>query len=197
MPRNTQIVFSRAGPLSRKYSSESVNSDHSEGSVRFKPFQSDMWNERFNDLIQFQTANGHCCVPSNWQDDPSLAQWVKRQRHQYKLKVEGKRSTMTDERKATLEQVGFIWNSQEAVWESRFNELSVFRQVHGHCMVPTNYPENPQLAVWAKFQRRQMKLLFCGKPSGLSHDRACKLARLGVVWKDRQPKKKKFSAGIC
>lgn len=49
-----------------------------------------------------------------------------------------------------LEDMGFVWDSHNASWESKFNELCHFKQVHGHSFVPTMYPQNPQLAAWIK-----------------------------------------------
>lgn len=82
--------------------------------------------------------------------DTFRAQWVKRQRYQYKLKLEGKRSTLSDERVKLLNQIGFIWNSHDVVWEERWHELIAFKNAHGNCIVPSNYDKNPQLAVWVK-----------------------------------------------
>jgi Helicase associated domain len=49
-----------------------------------------------------------------------------------------------------LEDMGFVWDSHNASWESKFNELCDFKRVHGHSFVPTVYPQNPQLAAWIK-----------------------------------------------
>jgi hypothetical protein len=73
-----------------------------------------------------------------------------RQRCQYKLKCDGKHNTLTDERQEMLEEMGFVWDSHNASWELRFNELCDFKRVHGHTFVPTIYPQNPQLAAWIK-----------------------------------------------
>jgi hypothetical protein len=67
------------------------------------------WIERFESLKQFRAQHGHCSVPSNCADR-SLAIWVKCQRRQYKLYYQGAHSTMTDERFAQLDRLGFSWN---------------------------------------------------------------------------------------
>ena len=85
-----------------------------------------------------------------YMENAALAQWVKRQRYQYKLKSEGKRSTLSDERVRLLNKIGFIWNSHDVVWEERLFELSMYKRNHGNCIVPSNYERNPQLAVWVK-----------------------------------------------
>lgn len=55
------------------------------------------WEERFEDLRRYKERFGHCCVPSQWPESPPLAQWVKRQRYQLKLRLEGQHSTMNHE----------------------------------------------------------------------------------------------------
>ena len=69
--------------------------------------QSGRWHERFEDLCRFKEEHGHCCVPSQWNNRP-LAQWVKRQRYQRKIRKEGQHSTMTDEREQALDALGFV-----------------------------------------------------------------------------------------
>ena len=154
--------------------------------------QSDQWNKRFQDLCTFRQEYGHCCVPSHWPQNHPLSQWVKRQRYQYKLRIAGRHSTMTDDRKAILEEMGFVWESHAAFWEERLNELHAYRDQHGHANVPSNYPENPQLAVWAKCQRRQFKL-FCSEESkhksNMKLERISKLARVGFVFNPRAASK--------
>ena len=68
--------------------------------------------------------------------------------------IDGKQSTMTDERVKLLEDIGFIWDSHAAVWEERLNELREYRRIHGDCNVPSSYAKNPKLATWIKCQRR-------------------------------------------
>jgi hypothetical protein len=155
--------------------------------------QSGRWQEKFQELLQFRQGYGHICVPSNWPQNASLAHWIKRQRYQYKLKQAGQHSTMTDERESALEQLGFVWSSHSAFWEERLNELRAFREKHGHCNVPTKYPENPQLAVWAKCQRRQIKLYLTqaanGKGSHMTLERIAKLIDARFVFNPRELKK--------
>lgn len=39
---------------------------------RFRNYQAEQWNEKFDDLIKFKTKNGHCCVPHTYSEDPTL-----------------------------------------------------------------------------------------------------------------------------
>merc|ERR1712159_188705 len=95
--------------------------------VKFRAYQAENWTEKFEELLQFRDQHGHCLVPNCHPDNPALAQWTKRQRYQYKLKMDGKRSTITDERVRALDEAGFVWDSHKAVWAERLEELKEFK----------------------------------------------------------------------
>lgn len=154
--------------------------------VALRQSQTDKWNQRYQELVEFRERHGHCLVPLNFPENPTLAHWIKRQRYQYSQKYERKRSTMTDERESTLEKLGFIWDSHAASWEDRYDELLAFKDIFGHCNVPSLYPQNPKLSIWVKCQRRQFKLYSSGKrSSNISRERICKLLHLGFVFDPR------------
>ena len=124
-------------------------------SPSFRTYQTEKWNQKYEELCVFREEEGHCNVPYTHE---ALIHWVKRQRYQYKLKMEGRPSTMTDERMEKLEKVGFVWDAHASIWHERLQELKAYHQIHGHCNVPSKFASNPKLAVWAKCQRRQWKL---------------------------------------
>lgn len=163
----------------------SVGSASTSTSTPFRNDHLEQWNQRFHELIQFRKDFNHCNVPLNWPRNPSLSHWVKRQRFQYRIKAEGKHSTLTDERQVLLEGLHFVWDSHAAGWEERLNELREFHKANGHCNVPKKYPANPSLAIWVKCQRRQFKLLRAGKTSNMSPQRIEKLLSLGFVFDPR------------
>lgn len=165
---------------------QSQYSDVDLNGQRFRPYQYEQWTEKFQDLISFRKEKGHCQVPHTYKENPALARWVKRQRYQYKLKVDGKMSTMTDERITLLENIGFIWDSHAAAWAEKLYELKDFTRRRGHCNVPSTFPENPQLATWVKCQRRQYKLLRDDKVSNMTVDRILELEKVGFVWEVRK-----------
>eukprot|EP00934_Nitzschia_sp_Nitz4_P005095 Nitzschia sp. Nitz4//scaffold145_size56662//7061//8339//NITZ4_006552-RA/size56662-snap-gene-0.85-mRNA-1//1//CDS//3329536562//5085//frame0 len=154
--------------------------------VRFREYQAEIWSEKFEDLCEFRKTYGHCHVPHTYAQNGALAQWVKRQRYQYKLKLEGKRSTLSDDRVHLLNTIGFIWNSHDVVWDERWHELLAFQRQHGHCVVPSNYEPNPQLAVWVKRQRRQYKFYQEKASSSMTPERIDKLNQIGFAWDCRK-----------
>ncbi|KAG7350528.1 helicase domain protein [Nitzschia inconspicua] len=161
------------------------------------------WLQRFQELVEYKGRFGSCHVPHNWEHNVPLAQWVKRQRYQYTLREDGKHSTLTDDRKRALDDIGFVWSSHTAVWLERLDELRLFKEEFGHCNVPKNFHANKALAVWIKSQRRQYKLFQRGKQGTMTEERVAKLNELGFVWdprstafsEDKKPRAKSRSRG--
>lgn len=161
---------------------------------KFRPYQAEKWQERFNELIEFEQEKKHCLVPHTYPTNPPLARWVKRQRYQYKLLQEGKQSSMTQDRIKILEERGFVWDSHEAAWQERLKELLDYKETNENCLVPSNYPANPQLATWVKCQRRQYKLYWEGRPSNMTVERIMVLEKTGFEWELRSSSYSKKAA---
>lgn len=183
-----------AEPASKKQrATETTFSDECTDSYNFfRPYQAEQWTLRYEELCEYVKVHGNCQVPHTFSKNPALARWVKRQRYQYKLRSENKPSTMTEERIAVLERIGFVWDSHVAGWDERMNDLIEYKKAYGHCNVPSNYPSNRQLAVWVKRQRRQYKFFLDGKPSSMTEERIASLENVGFEWelRCRGPSKK-------
>ena len=67
-----------------------------------------LWNDRLEELRQFQLEHGHCNVPKG-HSSKTLAVWVKCQRRQFKLWCDNKRSNMTQYRYEKLSELGFVF----------------------------------------------------------------------------------------
>ncbi|CAJ1951156.1 unnamed protein product [Cylindrotheca closterium] len=164
----------------------SRRTDEAEKIARFRPYQDKKWKGTFQRLIKFKNEFGHCCVPHSYAENPALARWVKRQRHQYKKFMENDpTSTLTTSRLEKLESVGFVWHSHAAAWLEKLDELKNFKQARGHCNVPSSYPENPALSTWVKCQRRQYKLRVSGLQSTMTMDRFGVLKSMCFVFEPR------------
>ena len=185
IPEAASRICKKPKNLGNQESSSDIHVHDDASSNFFRAYQAEQWTENFEKLCDYVKSHGHCQVPHKYNEDPALARWVKRQRYQHKLKLEGKPSTMTDERIAVLEKIGFVWDSHIAAWEQRINELMDYRSLYGHCNVPSSYPQNRQLAVWVKRQRRQYKFFGEGRPSNMSQDRIEALERIGFEWELR------------
>ena len=155
---------------------------------RFRSYQNDMWYERFQDLIEYKKTYGDCLVPHNWPGNVPLAQWVKRQRYQYKLLQQQDKketSTMSEERLQLLNDMGFIWDSHNASWEEKFTQLVEYHKSFGHCNVSGKQTEHRPLCIWVKCQRRQRKFMEKNQKSTMTQERIERLDALGFDWNPR------------
>ena len=158
---------------------------------QFRLYQAEQWTDRYDDLINFRNEHGHCLVPHQYDENPQLSQWVKRQRYQYKLKQRGAHSTLSDERELELTRLGFVWNSHRAAWEERYSELHEYYQRHGHCDIPSSSIKHPGMSIWIKCQRRQYKLYCENDPSSnMTEERVTRLNAIGFIWNRAQRKRK-------
>ncbi len=143
------------------------------------------WTMRFQELCEYRQRHGNSSVPAEWAGNNGLAKWVKRQRYQYKLKKEGRYSTLTEGREATLSRIGFHWKMHQVLWAERFEDLLRFKLEFGHCCVPAKYPANPTLAIWVQSQRRQYKLVMRKENSHMTCNRVKMRNSVSCEWEPR------------
>ena len=46
-----------------------------DANTRIHPYQHERWMERYQDLVEYHRANGHCNVPYVYKQNPCLGQW--------------------------------------------------------------------------------------------------------------------------
>lgn len=117
------------------------------------------WKKSFDELVAYRTAHGNCDVAVKWKENPQLGGWAAAQRA---LKKSGK---LHPERERLLNEIGFDWRADhnKEEWETRFEQLKLYKQRFGDCCVPTQWKENPQLGAWVAKHRHLQK---AGKLSG-------------------------------
>ncbi len=118
-----------------------------------------------------------------------------RQRYQHRLKHMGRHSTLSDEREHILSCAGFIWDSHRAAWFERFQALKAFRNVHGHCNLPSAF-HDASLVLWCKHQRRQYKHFKQGLKSTITKERIRHLESIGFRWNPRNLKSRPRNADL-
>ena len=70
------------------------------------------WMERLRQLHEFKLIHGHVRVPKRYKGNPSLANWVSKQRQQYHNYQMGKKPcSLSKERIHLLNQLNFCWNA--------------------------------------------------------------------------------------
>jgi len=94
------------------------------------------------------------------------------------------RNALSQDRMDRLEALGVEWriNPPEVGWESRFQQLVEYRNLHGNCIVPQGYKDNRQLGRWVMKQRTQYTLKQRGEHTQLSDQRVQMLESIGFVW---------------
>ncbi len=103
---------------------------------RFPP-----WSEMFNLLVKYKRNHRHCNVPLNWKEDSRLGHWVNSQRV---LKRTGK---LQSRRMQLLDVLGFEWDLlNTTAWDDMFRALVEYKKRHGHCNVPYDWSDAPDLA---------------------------------------------------
>ena len=167
------------------------------------PQNVDQWTVNYNKLAKYKEENGNCRVPYSYPEDPGLGTWVETLRTQYTRLKRGRSSRLTNERIRMLEDLGMEWEVKKAPsaavaddghspapqkptgrgsWETRFEELKAYKEVHGHANVPNNYPPNKRLGSFVKKQREDYRLYNSGKHSAMSPERIERLESLGFAW---------------
>jgi superfamily II DNA or RNA helicase len=124
-----------------------------------------LWDEKFTELLNFKFLEGHTNVSRD--DNPALGRWVTRQRT-------NKASTST-ERIQRLDEIGFIWDLKDSIWELKYQKLKKYVSREGHCRPLRNYKEDGvNLRVWIAHQRKTV--------NQLSPERKKRLDELGMIW---------------
>mmetsp|Transcript_33806 Transcript_33806/g.73100 ORF Transcript_33806/g.73100 Transcript_33806/m.73100 type:complete len:1083 (+) Transcript_33806:113-3361(+) len=143
------------------------------------------WDNQMKGLWKFLEENGHCRIPVN---HPTLGSFVKLARRDYKNWTQGKPSSMTPERLASLKEVGFIFEGGKSPqrapgptksWDERLQDLLMYKAEFGHTVVPQN---SGQLGAWVHAQRVHYKKYKEGHKSQMTAEKALKLTEIGFCF---------------
>lgn len=127
------------------------------------------WENGFTALSKFKVREGHCRVARYYiEGGYKLGQWVSVQRL-------GK-DAIPAERRNRLNEIGFIWDEREHLWEIGFTALKKFKAREGHCRVPSFHLERKfKLGQWVATQRRSRRKMPANRKSQLN--------KIGFVWR--------------
>jgi len=144
----------------------------------------EIWSKRYTELKEFRMMKGHCNVPQRYPENKALGKWVHKQRIEYKRKIKGEKSHLSDERMFALKDIGFevyICKRAEGLWHERFQELLNYHREKGHCNVPQQYEANKSLGKWVHRQKHEFRKVIDGKPSYLTAHRFQALLEVGLM----------------
>jgi Helicase associated domain/Helix-turn-helix domain len=132
--------------------------------------RANQWEEAFERLQAYIKEHGDCRVSRGYkfQDGFRLGPWVSAQRH--------KGETLSPERKARLNALGFDWDPYATDWEKGFEYIAAYVRENAHCRVPSGYKlqDGFRLGTWVSAQRDKGEIL--------SHERKVRLDALGFDW---------------
>jgi hypothetical protein len=144
---------------------------------------SDAWDEQYAKLEKYYQLHGH--VNLGRTEDAKLYHWVQRQRKLYRQKLPG---SLPEERIHRLQKLGLSFDPCQDIWLAKLEELKKYKQEHGDCMVPLEYPTNPTLGIWVDTQRQQFIIHDKGGWTKLTEERKQLLDAIGFVWKAHDAK---------
>ena len=96
--------------------------------------QEEQWKQRLKELKAYKQKHGDCLVPQNYKHNRKLGNWVDTQRVQYKKRLNGVNSWITQERIDQLNEIDFEWEvgrtkkPDDTLWKQRFNELVKYKK---------------------------------------------------------------------
>ena len=162
--------------------------------------RSGIWNLRYNELL----SQAHKSIPKknatifdkiiatddkdeelilglSKSTDPSLIKWIYAQRVKYRKQNKLLGKYLSYEKIELLNDINFIWDVKECIWNIRLRELEEFKRTHGHCLVPRNDKHFPKLKKWVNDTRKRRSNRNC-KRSLLSEKQIQDLDNLGFIW---------------
>ena len=126
------------------------------------------WKINIQKLIEYKKVYGDTNVPPDY-EDKSLRIWVVNIRNKYK-------ESLSQERLKELEEIGFIWSTDDYVWEQSFILFKEELEKHDNNYDFLTKKEYPKLYRWVQNQKRALSL------NSLSEYRLNKLNSIGFIW---------------
>jgi len=136
------------------------------------------WKSNLLLLKEYEEKYGHFRINRSLGYD-KLGKWVDCQRTEYRKWMNGKTSSMTQERIDQLNALGLPWEGIVS-WESKMELLKAYKEKYGHCRVTRGHFE---LGQWVSRQRKEFQKFLQGKPSSMTKEHIKKLNALGFLWK--------------
>ncbi|KAJ1457230.1 hypothetical protein M885DRAFT_400594, partial [Pelagophyceae sp. CCMP2097] len=131
------------------------------------------WKDGFKALELYKKQNTSCRVPERFvtESGHKLGNWVFNQRQKHN-------NGLSSEFASQLDNLGFVWDESEAVWEDYFCRLKAYQTEFGDTRVPKKFfsGDGAALGAWVVTQRRLKK------EGDLDAIKASRLEKVGVEW---------------
>jgi len=132
-----------------------------------------IWHQRIEQLKEYKKQHGHVILGKK---DGVLGAWADTQRTEYRYKVAGHHTHLTDKRVLELEALGFAWSIREVQWNDNYQ--SVLRYMEGKEQSRDKTRMDPSLVVWLRDQKLLYDARTNGEQNSLLEERAEKLSAL-------------------
>lgn len=139
------------------------------------------WQAGYEHAKAYRHENGDLQVKQRYRsgDGYALGTWISNKR---KSKAAG---LLSDEKIASLEAIGMVWNALDAQWEQMYKAAEEYYREFGDLLVGSvvEYKGKP-LGSWISRQRRNYKAYqgLTGKQGGITGEQIERLNRIGMVW---------------
>jgi hypothetical protein len=121
----------------------------------------------------FHAEHGHLRVPVKYVTSEGfpLGKWIITQR------TSKRKGVLAPDRVQALDELGMIWDQQQAAWEEHFDVVRAFKAVHGHLRITAgSIPDWKKYADWIRHQR------YLKRRGELAPEREAALNELGIDW---------------
>jgi hypothetical protein len=190
----------QAGNAAR--SDETIHYDDSD-TFDFNQNRKQTWLDQAQQVVDYRDKYGHTLVPKRFKENPSLGNWVNKQRQQYRRYNEGKTPcSLTEKRIQLLNKIGFCWDAtslqsgsskddihesislervhknRHDAWWRRLDEIKAL-VVDGSLTSLDRIESQSSLGHWMNKQRKEYRRCKDGQPSStLDSD---KMEALGLI----------------
>jgi hypothetical protein len=112
-----------------------------------------VWSHGLQALKEYKAREGHCNVPRIHKEGyVNLGAWLNEHRSAYN------KGTLSTERIAILEEVGFSFDPYGERWKAGLKALTEFKKREKHCNIPSVCKEGDfNLGQWVRDQRASFK----------------------------------------
>jgi hypothetical protein len=133
------------------------------------------WEDRYDELVKYyriqKTTN--LMDPKNLSSSERINNFMQHQRQEYRKWKRGEPSTLNETKIALLNEIDFVWDKNQRIWDTRFAELVKFKHEFGHVNVPMKYKT---LGQWVTKHRKAYRA------GTLEQHRIDQLNMVGFTW---------------
>jgi len=119
------------------------------------------WEQMYERLVAYKEEHGDCLVTTS--KNKNLNHWVQGCR--------GRRSRLTEDQIARLDEIGFVWDVYTTRWEEMYEQLVAYKTEHGDCLVPQ---KQGSLGTWVSSLRTAN--------TRVTEDQRRRLDKIGFDW---------------